>query len=194
MIVFTAGAQGAPGLYRVPAVGGEVEFLGNGNPGPEESGYNTPHLLPNGQGVLLGLYLPPSDYRIEVLSLDTGERKIILENGKDAMYVETGHLIYEQAGTGNLMAVPFDLTSLEVTSDPVPVLQGVRGTVPGYVDYAVSDNGTLVYVPASSSASQQNGLVWVDREGKETLVSGEKARFCKPSHFAQRNANGSGHC
>ncbi len=102
-------------------------------------------------------------YQIEVLSVDTGERKIILEGGRDARYVETGHLIYEQAGTGNLMAALFDLTSLEVTGDPVPVVQGVRGNLPGYVDYAVSDNGTLVYLPGGTNLDHKHSFVWVRR-------------------------------
>ena len=153
---------------------------GRSTPPPDEQGggYNGAHLLPGGRAVLLGLFLPPNSYRTEVLSLDTGERKIILESGKDAMYVETGHLIYEQAGTGNLMAVPFDLTSLEVTGDPVPVVQGVRGNLPGYVDYALSDEGTLVYVPGGGSV--ERSLVWVDREGTERLVTEQKRNFTIP--------------
>ena len=179
-IVFTAAAEGAPGLYRVPAAGGEREFLGSGTPGTGEDGYGSPHLLPDGKGVLLSLSLPPVDYRTEVLSLDTGERKIILGNSRAAMYVDTGHLIYEQAGTGNLMAASFDLTRLEVTGDPVLVLQGVRENVPGRVDYAVSDNGTLVYVPGDSSTSHEHSLVWVDREGNETSVTDEKRDYRTP--------------
>ena len=115
-----------------------------------------------------------------MVSLDTGERKIILESGKDAMYVETGHLLYEQPGTGNLMATPFDLTSLEVTRDPVPVLQRVRGNLPGYVDYAISNNGTLVYVPGGINVLHAHSLVWVDREGRETLVTEEKHSYTMP--------------
>jgi len=177
-IVFTAGAEGAPGLYQVPAAGGERQFLGNGNPGQVEGGYNFSHLLPDGKGVLASLFLRPNDFRIEVVSLDTGERKIILEHGKDAMYVETGHLIYEQAGTGNLMAVLFDATTLEVSGDPVPVLQGVRGNLPGYVDYAVSDNGTLVYVPGTGGVvGEPLTFVWVDREGREEPVAAEPRAY-----------------
>ena len=179
-IVFSAGAEGSPGLYRVPAAGGEREFLGTGNREQGEGGYENPQILPDGKSVLSGLFLPPNTYRTEVLSLDTGERKTILENGKDAMYVETGHLIYEQAGTGNLMAVSFDLTSLEVTSDPVPVVQGVRGSLPGYVDYDVSDNGTLIYVPGGPTTTHEHSLVWVDRNGTETLVTDEKRDFRVP--------------
>jgi len=62
------------------------------------------------------------------------------------------------------MAVPFDLAALEVTGDSVPVVQGVRQTALGSVDYAISDNGTLVYVPGSSQGPELT-LVWVDREG-----------------------------
>jgi serine/threonine-protein kinase len=179
-IVFTAGAEGAPGLYRVPAAGGEPEFLGNGNPGPEQGGYNSSHLLPDGKSVLVSLYLPPTDYRVELVSLDTREPKIILEHAKDAKYLKTGHLVYEQAGTGNLMAVLFDPTALEVTSDPVPVVQGVSGIIPGAVDYAVSQNGTLLYVPSGGVTSHEHTLVWVDRQGTETLATQEKRSFAVP--------------
>ena len=58
---------------------------------------------------------------IAVLSLETGEQRILIENGKQAKYLETGHLIYEQSG--NLMAALFNPETLEVTSTPVPVLQ-----------------------------------------------------------------------
>jgi len=179
-ILFTAsGEGGSPVLYRVSAAGGEREIL---TPDLDEGqgGYQRPHLLPEGRAVLLSRFLPPNSYQIEVLSVDTGERKIILEGGSDARYVETGHLIYEQAGTGNLMAVTFDSTSLEVTGDPVQVVQGVRGTLPGYVDYAVSDDGTLVYVPAGGQTLHQHSLVWVDREGRETAVTEEKRAFAGP--------------
>ena len=128
--------------------------------------------------MLASLFLPPSDFRIEVVSLDTGGRKIILEHGKDAVYVETGHLLYEQAGTGTLMAAPFDLTSLEVTGDPVPILQGVRGDLLGYVDYAVSDNGTLVYVPGTGGVrGEPLTFVWVDREGREEPVAAKPRAY-----------------
>ncbi len=62
------------------------------------------------------------------------------------------------------MAVPFDLAALEVTGDSVPVVQGVSQMSIGSVDYAISDNGTLVYVPGSSQGPELT-LVWVDREG-----------------------------
>jgi len=163
-IVFAARAGTALGsLHRVPATGGEPEILATPNTDNGETSYVDPKILPGGKAVLFTIYLQ-NDSQTAVLSLDTGEQKIILGGSRHATYVDTGQLIYAQYSTGDLMAVPFDLTSLQVTGDSVPVLQGVRGNLPGYVDYAVSDNGTLVYVPGGSGGAQFS-LVWVDRQG-----------------------------
>ncbi len=79
------------------------------------------------------------------------------------------------------MAVPFDLAALEVTGDSVPVVQGVRQTLGGSVDYAISDNGTFVYVPSGGvSESHQHSLFWVDRDGAETFVTQEKKDYRAP--------------
>ena len=121
---------------------------------------------------------PGSPYQIALLSLETKEQKTVLENARQAHYLPTGHLVYELSGTGNLMAVPFDLGRLEVTGEPVPILEGVRQTGGGSVDYSVSEEGTLVYVP--SQAQLERNVVWVDREGRETLVTEEKREYSAP--------------
>ena len=76
------------------------------------------------------------------------------------------------------MAAPFDLTKLEITDEPVPVLEGIRHNTLFAVDYSVSSNGTLVYV--SSEESPEYNLVWVDREGREQRVTEEKGDFMTP--------------
>jgi len=62
----------------------------------------------------------------------------------------------------------------------VPVVQGVRQSPGSYVDYAVSDNGTLVYVPDQGASPYSYSLVWVDRSGTETLVTQEKREYAAP--------------
>jgi Tol biopolymer transport system component len=69
------------------------------------------------------------------------------------------------------MAVPFDLAELAVTGEPVPVLQGVRHRPSGAADYALSQTGTLVYVPTVEEGAGGAALVWVDRNG----VAAERA-------------------
>ncbi len=161
-IVFTAALESGQGLYRVSANGGEAEMLATVNFDEGEQQYTLPYFLPDGKNLLFTSGI--RGYQTALLSLETGERKVVLENARQARYLSTGHLVYEQSGTGNLMAVPFDLAALEVTGDSVPVVQGVSQTALGSVDYAISDNGTLVYVPRSPQATERT-LVWVDREG-----------------------------
>ena len=174
-IVFSTSA----GLYRVSSVGGEPELLAVPNSDQGEDRYFAPHILPDGENVLFSIRSPASTgYQIAVLSLETKEQKTLLANGRQAHYLPTGHLVYELSGTGNLMAVPFDLARLEVTGEPVPIVEGVRQARNNSVDYAVSEEGTLVYVPGQAGA--ERSLVWMDREGRETLVTEEKRDFGSP--------------
>ena len=175
-IVFSTATSS--GLYQISAAGGEPESLATPDIDKGESNYFSPEILPGGDAVLFTIS-GRDGYQIAVLSLETGEQKILLERGRQARYANTGHLVYEFAGSGTLMAAPFDLATLEVTSGPVPVVQGLRrSTSLGNVDYALSDEGTLVYVPVGASVERR--LVWVDREGTERLVTEEKRDFTIP--------------
>ncbi len=162
-IVFNATLESGQGLYQVSANGGEPEVLATVNSDEGETGYLLPDFLPDGKDLLFTISFN-TGFQTALLSLETGERKVVLENARQARYLSTGHLVYEQSRTGNLMVVPFDLAALEVTGDSVTVVQGVRQSLIRYVDYAISDNGTLVYVPGSAQATEKT-LVWVDREG-----------------------------
>ena len=73
------------------------------------------------------------------------------------------------------MAVPFDPNRLELSGDSVPILQQIRHASPGSLDYSISASGTLAYVPGS--ASFEHDLVWVDRAGRETLVTSQKEEY-----------------
>ena len=162
-------------LYRVSVSGGEPESLATPDRAKGELAFALPHILPSGKTVLFSNVGPPPANQIVALSLETGEQKLLIEDGRLGKYVETGHLVYEQAQTGNLMAVLFDLETLEVTSEPVPVLQGVRQNA-GTADYALSDEGTLVYIPTI----EDSRLVWVNRDGRTQRVTEIQRSFHEP--------------
>ncbi|MDA2915179.1 hypothetical protein MYX77_14730, partial [Acidobacteriia bacterium AH_259_A11_L15] len=63
------------------------------------------------------------DAYIDVLSLQTGERKTLVQGGSYGWYAPTGHLVFARAGS--ILAVPFDLERLEVTGSEVPVVSNV---------------------------------------------------------------------
>ena len=179
-IVFSASLESGPGLYRVSANGGEPEMLAIPNLDEGEQAYALPDFLPDGKNLLFTIRLT-TGFQTALLSLETRERKVVLENSSQAYYLPTGHLIYEQAVTGNLMAVPFDLAALEVTGDSVQVVQGVRQTPTTVVDYAISDNGTLIYVPGTSTGGlNRSTLVWVDRRGQEEPLAAEPQSYQSP--------------
>ena len=77
-----------------------------------------------------------------------------------------------------MLAVGFDPDTLRVTPGPVPLVEGVAvaGSNTGAAHFALSDTGTLVYVPGVGVPGQGRGgtartLVWVDREGREELIA-----------------------
>ena len=79
-------------------------------------------------------------------------------------------LVYA-AEDSSLRAVPFDTTELEVTGNPVPLVEGVKVKASGAANFSISDNGRLVYTLDVGGGSVQQSLVWVDREGREEPIA-----------------------
>ena len=164
MIVFS---DASFSLYRVSAAGGEPQVLASPNSEKGEIYYRHPEILPGGEAMLFTVWGNEA-FQTRVLSLETGDQNIVVEGGRQAHYLPTGYLVYERAG--NLMAAPFDVERLEISGNAVSVLEGVRQQNFA-ADYALSTNGTLVYV---SGMEEQWSLVWVDRDGtRQSLMESE---------------------
>ena len=165
-IVFTPDARGT-GLSQVSAEGGTPQPITTLDSDKGETSHRLPHLLPGGEVVLFTAYgATYQDVQIVAQSLQTGERRVLIEGGSQARYVSSGHLLYVQPRmAGTLMAVPFDAERLELTGTPVPIVEGVvtiRGDTAGW---SVSRLGTLVYLPGGLRSTARS-LVWVNREGE----------------------------
>ncbi len=84
-----------------------------------------------------------------VLPLDS-VRQADLLFGASPHWLPSGYLVYG-SGDGILTAMPFDGTRRKVLGEPVPLLTGVRMEAGfGYAEFAISRDGTLVYVPGGS--------------------------------------------
>jgi Tol biopolymer transport system component len=163
------------GIMQVSANGGTAKLVVATEKGEQAYG---PQLLPGGQWVLFSLTRAAGDTRWDVAeivaqSLQTGERKVLWRGGSDARYVTTGHLIY--AFEDALFALRFDPARVEASGGPMPLFSGVqRAAIPatntGAAQYGVSDQGTLVYVPATLATQQARTLAWVDRSGREETI------------------------
>jgi len=75
------------------------------------------------------------------------------------------------------MAIGFDPETLETIGDEVPLIEGVfRFGSDRPTQVAISDSGTLAYMPGGMSRIFQGTLAWVDREGREEPID-EKPRL-----------------
>jgi serine/threonine-protein kinase len=166
MIYFVPAVPG--GLARVAAGGGEPVPVVNIDVARGERLFKFPHALPGGSAVLLTVGTVDSesfdDALIVAVSLQTGERHVLVQGGTSPCYSPTGHVVY--ARNGSLFAVPFDLNRLEVTGQPVMALEGVlmsRNT--GVANFEISRTGDLVYVPGRAVGGART-VHWVDRSGR----------------------------
>jgi serine/threonine-protein kinase len=165
----------APGLMRIAAAGGEPETLTV--PTDEGERHNWPEFLPDGTAVLFTISQqgPISDKRVAILSLETLTLHV-LEDGTDAHFASSGHLVF--ARTGSLWAAPFDPETLKLTGEPILMLADVRVNAGGgWAFYTLANEGSLVYLSASS-ASQT--LVWVDRDGTEEELTIPPGNYIEP--------------
>jgi len=181
-------AQRQGGLWQVPATGGLAELLTSAEVEKGEYSHRLPHILPGEKAVIFTVmpYYFGVESHIEVLSLETGERKILLKDGADARFTATGHLVFAREGT--LMAVPFDSRKLEVGEPVVPVIENVMHALnarfgpgnSGIAQYSFSKSGDLLYIPGTIYPEPENSLIWFDRKGQPQPLTSKKGDYYAP--------------
>ncbi len=173
--------QGAKGIIRCPTNGHEApQQLATVEAGEEADG---PQILPDGKTLLFTIAKTaegPSRWdmaRVVLQSLGSRERRTVFEGGSAARYIHipnspTGQLLYVRGGT--LFAVPFDLGHARVTGQAVTVVQGVRRSAEGFsggAQFAVSNNGHLIYIPGPVTAgTSERTIALADRAGVVTRL------------------------
>ncbi len=170
--------QGPDGIWRVGAEGGTPEQVVKVETG--QVAYS-PQSLPGGRSILFTLARGSGadTAQIVVQSLENGSRRVVVDQGSDARYAVTGHLVY--ASNSRLFALPFDVGTLAATSSPVPVVDDVALAPTGIAQFAISSSGALVYVPADAlEASRVRTLVWVDRQGREEPFEAPTRTYLAP--------------
>ncbi|NNE45495.1 MAG: serine/threonine-protein kinase [Rhodothermales bacterium] len=129
-------------LWIKPLVGGsptQVTTLQEG-----ELDHDWPFVLPDGKTMIATIEYAGGSTGIGMWDLDSLERIGVLELGGYApRWIPTGHLIFELEG--ELMAVPFDLSKLEIVGVPASLESSVDPRT-----FAVSSGGTLVSLEATA--------------------------------------------
>jgi len=151
------------GLRRVSAEGGEPTDLTTLVTG-HETFHSFPVLVPSSRAVLFCVRTSGDSYRIEGVMLDSGKRRVVVENARVPIVLSSGHLLFQRDET--ILIAPFDPTRLSVNGPAVPLIDKVRSDSLAspypIAELAVSQSGTLAYMPAADTAG---ALGLVGRDG-----------------------------
>ena len=169
--VILFGPSANSGLQKVSAAGGApaaATTLGQG-----ETSHVRPFFLPDGRHFLYRAITGTGVGPIYVGSLNSVERKFLLNSDSSNVLYSQGHLLFLRETT--LMAQPFDAQRLLLTSDAFPIAENIQNsatTNPSGV-FSASENGVLVYQTGARAMGSQ--LVWFDRTGRKLGVLGDTA-------------------
>ena len=168
------------GLMRVSGGGGEPEMLTTPNTEEGEVDHLWPFIIPGREAVVfvISTGVPLATGQLAVLDLSTGDVTRLGLAGVSPHYVSTGHLVYA-AEDGSVRAVPFDASALEVTGNPVPLVENVLVKFSGAANFSISDTGALAYVPGRRVSSDQT-LALVGRDGTVEPLTVPPARYRSP--------------
>jgi Tol biopolymer transport system component len=165
-------------LMSIPEGGGEPRQVTELSTERSEQTHRYPHFLPDGRHFL---HLARStsggagiDPAVFIVDIDTGERKLLLEAATNAAYA-SGHLLYMREST--LIAQPFDADRLEITGDPVPLIEkALFDSSFSMGTFSASLNGVLTFHPGGF-INMAASVVWMDRQGNTIEVVGEPAPY-----------------
>ena len=129
------------------------------------------HLLVYVASFVTGVYRQD----IGVLDTETGELRIVVEDGSWALVLADGYLLFGRRDV--LMAAPIDLDTFELTTGPVAIMDGLWAEGPWTGGtFNLSANGDLLY-PAGGVQGVAHQLMVLDRQGGVTPWSPERLPF-----------------
>jgi serine/threonine protein kinase len=148
-------------LFRISADGGTPEALTT----PKDERHSYPSVVRGANAVLFTVAPRGArEPRIEVLRLDSRERKVLIENARTPRSLASGHLLFQR--DDGVFAVPWNPKTMTVTGPAIPLSERIRRegqfSAGDYPQLAVSVNGTFAYVPGEGTT---NRLGWVDSAG-----------------------------
>jgi serine/threonine protein kinase len=167
-IVFTLTANGP--LSRISDTGGKFELVSTLDSSRGEHSHLWPQILPQGRGILVTMVLGKdfqdvASSQIVVLDPKSGRRTVVLEGSQFARYA-AGQIFFARGGS--MFRVPFDPKRLSVTGSPVPLSERITiDSVFGSASFAITTDGTLVYVDGPPIASPRSVVIRLDRQGVE---------------------------
>ena len=163
------------GLSRVNEDGGGLGQQTTLDPALGETSHRWPSFLPDGKHFVYMVRGRDDSQGVYVGSLDSSERKRLVPYLSSAVVDPAGQLLFAQSGT--LVAQPFDLTRLEVSGTPAPIVPRVAFS-PSYLmaAFSISSTGVLAYGPGQVPTQLQ----WMNRRGETLTRVGPTGEYLQP--------------
>ena len=167
-------SDGSGLLSRVDPGGGQIQPIEI----TDRAGYigGFPKLLPGSDAMLVS---SQNGNNIDIVSLDSGKVRRLVNEGASGTYLPSGHLVWIQEDS--LLAAPFDLSSRTITGDAQTVIEGVltEKDIGSMSHYAVSNEGTLAYLPGTAQMSNIRPA-WVGLDGTTEPMSLPAESYLSP--------------
>jgi len=168
------------GLFKVSAEGGKAERLTTLDRAAGEVSHFWPQILPDGKHALFTVWRGAGSRRsaIDVVEIETGERRRVMEGASFPRYMPTGELVILSGS--KLYAIDFDIETHQISGDPRMVLEDpVTYPFSGIAHFALAPNGTLVYASRSDFSASWS-LSWIDADGNRRAAIDARLPYSIP--------------
>ena len=164
-------------LWLAPVDGGAERQVTKLDQARQETLHANPTFLPDGRLLFVSLTVEAGDERIEAVSLEDGQRTVVLERANTPLYSPTGHLLFSRDGA--LMAGAFDPVSLKLVGTAVTLMPKgeLAWTQSGGLQVSLSANGDLAVI---RERYQTTRVDLVERDGSARNVPFPRARYLNP--------------
>ena len=172
-------------IQRVSAAGGPVEAITTLDASRQERSHRWPAFVPGrADHIVFTAQTIAQDFdesRIEMLDLSAGTRHVLHENGSYGRVTSDGHLLFALNDTMFGCALTNDFKA--PTQAPMPIVSELTASVGnGGAQFALSDNGLMIYVVGEQGGTGQSIPVWIDFEdGVETPLFPEPTDLFSPA-------------
>lgn len=147
-------------VMRVSANGGEPTTAAAPPPGYS---YRWPDRVDNGTLLVTRWRSSARDAAVVTVDLASGKETIVAERAAFGRYAASGHVLFVRDSA--VYAVRFDPATRRASGAPVQVADAVLTSVTGAAQFAISPNGTLIYIGDAPERSHRV-LARVDAAGR----------------------------
>ena len=164
-------------ISSVSAHGGPLRPLSISK-GNLNGGLAYPEWLPEYHAMIFTLVRSGGSSDLVLYDIKRREMRLLVEGGFTGQYAN-GYLIYGRQSA--IYAAPFDLQSLTITGEEIPVSAGVlMYPNAATAHFAVGSHAPFLYLPLPSDLDKRS-FAWVDRNGAMTELRFPQGAYFDPS-------------